>query len=105
MAISIQMRHKHNGIYKDGFVGFSWTYLFFGFFVPLLRGNYKLALYHFIIFMFSLSLFGSVLIVQPILAFFFNKFYTLDMIESGYYFDCEPHLKQYACEKLGVELK
>ena len=102
MATAVQMRHNRNGIYKNGYVGFSYTYLFFGFFVPLLRGNYKLAFYHFLIFFFSIALFGSVIIVQPLMAFFFNKFYTIDMIERGYYFDTTPELKAWACERLGV---
>jgi hypothetical protein len=102
MAITVQMRHTRNGIYKDGFVGFSWTYLFFGFFVPLLRGHYRYALYHFIIFVLSGPL---IPFVQLILAFMFNKWYTLDMIERGYYFDCDHELKIYACDKLGVLYK
>ena len=99
MAITVQMRHGRNGIYKDGFVGFSWTYLFFGFFVPLFRGHYRYALYHFIIFALSGPL---IPFVQIILAFKFNKWYTLDLIERGYYFDTTPELKVYACDKLGV---
>jgi hypothetical protein len=99
MAIAIQMRHNRHGIYKDGYVGFSWTYLFFGFFVPLLRGHYRYALYHFIIFVLSGPL---IPFVQLILAFMFNRWYTLDMIERGYQFDTTPELKAYACEKLGV---
>ena len=71
MAIKVQMRHRRNGLYKNGFVGFSWTYLFFGFMVPLLRGHYRLALYHFLIFFFSIVLFGSVIIIQPLMSFFF----------------------------------
>ena len=100
MAISIQMRHKHNGIYKDGFVGFSWTYLFFGFFVPLLRGHYRYALYHFLIFLFS----GPLLpLVQIILSFKFNKWYTLDLIEQGYVFDDSTELVARAKRTINVK--
>jgi hypothetical protein len=102
MAIKIQMRHRQNGIYKDGFIGFSWTYLFFGFFVPLLRGHYRYALYHFLIFVFSGPL---VPLVQFILAFKLNRWYTLDLIEQGYYFDTSPELKAHACNELGVANK
>jgi hypothetical protein len=103
MAIKVQMRHKRNGLYKDGYVGFSWTYLFFGFMVPLLRGHYKLAFYHFLIFFFSIAMFGSVIVVQPLMAFFFNKFYTRALIEEGYYFDDEAELVKYAKSEIGAE--
>jgi hypothetical protein len=100
MAIKVQMRHSRNGLYKDGYVGFSWTYLFFGFFVPLLRGHYTLAFYHFLIFFF---LSPVLLIVQPLLAFTFNKWYTRRLIEEGYYFDDEVELVKYTKQKIGVE--
>jgi hypothetical protein len=100
MAIKVQMRHKLNGLYRDGFVGFSWTYLFFGFFVPLFRGHYVLALYHFLIFLFLSPI---LLIVQPIIAFLFNRWYTRRLIEEGYYFDDEVELVKYAKQKIGVE--
>jgi len=102
MAVEVQMRHPISGIYKNGFVGFSWTYLFFGFFVPLLRGHYRYALYHFLIFVFSGPLFP---LVQFVLAFKFNRWYTLDLIETGYYFDTEPELKIFACNKLNVKIR
>lgn len=102
MATKIQMRHRHNGIYKDGFVGFSWTFLFFGFFVLLLRGNYAMAGIHFLIFILS----GPFCwLVQIILAFYVNQWYTLNLIERGYYFDCDHDSKVWACEQLGVRMR
>jgi len=100
MAISVQMRHSFNGIYRDGYIGFSWTYLFFGFFVPLLRGHYRYALYHFLIFVFSGPLF---LLVQIILAFKFNRWYTLSLIEDGYIFDDDHELVKRAKSVLKVQ--
>ena len=35
MAQSIAIVHKESGMMKNGLYGFSWTYLFFGWFVPL----------------------------------------------------------------------
>ena len=37
MATRINIRHKESGIVKKGYYGFSWTYLIFGWFVPLLE--------------------------------------------------------------------
>jgi len=99
MATKIRMRHPKTGIVKDGFFGFSWTYLFFGFFVPLLRGHYAMAGIHFIIYLFNWVSFG---ILGIILAFFFNKFYTLRLIEDGYEFDDDESLVQTARSILGI---
>lgn len=47
---------------KKGFVGFSWTVMFFDFFVPLFRGDYKRAL---ILFIIDVSYFVVLLAVIP----------------------------------------
>lgn len=99
MATKVRMRHPKTGIVKDGFFGFSWTYFFFGFFVPLLRGHYAMAGIHFVIGIASGLMLG---IPQIILAFFFNKFYTLRLIEDGYEFDDEENLVQTARGLLGI---
>ena len=39
MAITVPIKHTQSGIMKTGFYGFNWTYLFFGWFVPLFRGE------------------------------------------------------------------
>jgi hypothetical protein len=100
MAIAVQMRHSFNGIYKNGYIGFSWTYLFFGFFVPLIRGHYPLALWHFAFFI----VFSPVLIIfQPVMAFLFNRFYTRRLIEEGYVFDDSPELVARAKTVINVK--
>jgi hypothetical protein len=43
MASSILIKHPDSGLMKKGYYGFSWTYLFFGFFVPLFRGELGVA--------------------------------------------------------------
>lgn len=76
--------------------------MFFGFFVPLLRGNYAMAGIHFLIFFLSGPIFW---LIQIILAFYVNRWYTLNLIEKGYYFDASYDEKSLACQKLGVELR
>jgi hypothetical protein len=39
MATKVQMKNPSNGLIKDGFVGFSWTTLFFGCFPALFRSD------------------------------------------------------------------
>lgn len=35
----VRIIHSVSGIAKSGYVGFSWTYLLFGWFVPVIRGE------------------------------------------------------------------
>ena len=69
---------EKNGVQKQGFVGFSWTMLFFGFFVPLFRGDFKWLLITLILMFLSFGL------AQFILCFLYNKFYTINLLEQGY---------------------
>ena len=78
MAQEITLRHPKTGLTKKGFVGFSWTMLFFGGFVPLIRGDMIMAVVAFALQFFTIFI-GTV-----IWAFFFNKQYTTKLIEAGY---------------------
>ena len=40
MATKVVMKHKDSGILKNGYFGFSWTTLLFGFFPALFRGDF-----------------------------------------------------------------
>ena len=98
MAIEVNL--EKYGHRKKGFLGFSWTAFFFNFFVPLFRGDFK----GFLIFIFPiifawLGIFFNldfdnnyiliifvipVFIVRFIFPFFYNHFYTKDLLEKGY---------------------
>jgi hypothetical protein len=39
--MNIRMINPQTKIVKEAVVGFSWTVFFFGFFVPLIRGDWK----------------------------------------------------------------
>ena len=69
---------EKNGVQKQGFVGFSWTMLFFGFFVPLFRGDFKWFIITLILMLLSFGL------AQFIVCFLYNKFYTVGLLEDGY---------------------
>jgi len=63
---------------KTGFYGYSWTYLFFGWFVPLFRGELGVAALHLLFSFFTLGLW------QLIVSFLYNKQYMTRMLEKGY---------------------
>lgn len=77
MAKVINMRKAN--IPGRGFVGFSWTVLFFGFLVPLFRGDWKWTAI-----MLACSLL-TVGLANIIFAFTYNKAYTRSMlVEQGF---------------------
>nr|WRE04256.1 HrgC protein [Helicobacter pylori] len=63
---------------KKGLVGFSWTTLFFGFFVPIIRGDARWAIVMVVVTLFTFVLSNIVF------AFIYNKQYTTKLLESGY---------------------
>jgi hypothetical protein len=78
MATSISIKHTQSGMIKNGLYGFSWTYLFFGWFVPLFRGELGVAVFHII---FTVITFG---LWQFIVCFLYNKQYMTRMITNGW---------------------
>ncbi len=111
MATTINL--KKDNLIKKGFVGFSWTTLFFGFLVPIIRGDVRwtivmfisLCCYYFLvgaiidgmfpdidkipdddlIVIFLVVFLGNIInIVNIIIAFVYNKHYTAKLLEDGY---------------------
>ena len=78
MAQTIIIKHKDTGMMKNGAYGFSWTYLFFGWFVPVFRGELGVAALH------ALFTFLSFGLWQFIFCFLYNKHYMTRMIEQGW---------------------
>lgn len=80
MATKITLQHPTTGISKTGFYGFSWTTLLFGGFPALFRGDIIIGLVVIILNMFTMWVAGI------IWSFFYNKFYTIKLVEKGYVF-------------------
>jgi hypothetical protein len=78
MAKPIIIKHKASGLIKKGCYGFSWTYLIFGWFVPVFRGELMVGALHFVFTFLSLGLW------QLIFSFLYNKQYMTRMVQSGW---------------------
>ena len=74
----IKVKHNESGILKHCFVGYSWTYFFFGFFVPIFRGEISIGVFHLI---FSIVTFG---VFQLIMPFLYNKQYSTRLLNSSW---------------------
>jgi hypothetical protein len=97
MATAVMIKHPASGMIKKGYFGYSWTYLFFGWWVPLLRGEIGIA---------ALHLFFSVItffVWQLVMPFLYNKqFMTRMLVEKGFVLaDIEP-INTMARLKLGI---
>ena len=75
---SIKLLNPQTQENKEVPLGFSWTYFFFGFMVPLLRGDWKWAGISFAINLFTLGL------GQLVLCFLYNKLYLKGLVQEGF---------------------
>jgi hypothetical protein len=96
MAKRVALIHPQTGLMKSGFYGFSWTFLFFGWFVPLFRGELLIALIHFTITVITIGLW------QIIFAFLYNKQYTTRLLEKGYVLNDTAEVNEEASKKLRI---
>ena len=97
-AKPVMMKNNATGQLRSGFYGFSWTYFFFGFFVPLFRSEIGIAALHFLLSLVTLGLW------QIIVSFLYNKQYTNRLIEKGFRFNDTVERNQRAAEAIGVDL-
>jgi hypothetical protein len=98
MAQPIAIKHPPSGLVKQGYYGFSWTYLFYGFFVPLFRGEPVIALLHLIFSVLTAGLW------QLIVSFLYNKQYMTRMLTAGWVLADSEAKNAIAASKLGVVL-
>ncbi len=96
MAKAVLIKHQASGLIKTGYYGFSWTYLFFGFFVPMVRGELAVAVLHFLL---SWVTFGLWWLIA---AFIYNKQYMTRMLTSGWVLADTPGNNVDAARALGI---
>lgn len=99
MATRINISHTASGMYKNGYYGFSWTYLFFGPLVPLFRGEILIACLHLV---FTLLTGG---LWQLVYAFFYNKHFMRRQLSDGWVLDDSDSNNRIAAQHIGVLLK
>jgi hypothetical protein len=105
MATRIRMKHPTTGLVRDGFIGFSWTSLFFGGIPLLIRGEMAIGLaivaIHVLFSVFTVGI--GWMLFGIIMAFVINGFYTKRLIEQGYVFD-DPDANKVAQAKAKLRL-
>ena len=83
--MNIYLKHPQTGAIKECPTGFSWTMLFFGFFVPLFRKNWKWAAIMFFGALVAFEIMGdAACLISIACAFIFNKEHIKDLISEGY---------------------
>ena len=98
MAQRVFIKHEPSGLIKKGYVGFSWTYLIFGWWVPLLRGELGIAALHVLFTVLTLGLW------QLIGAFVYNKQFMTRKLTSGWVLSDTPEINKAAAIKVGIAL-
>lgn len=96
MATRIMLHHPASGLTRKGYYGFSWTYLFFGWFVPLFRGELGVAALHFLFTFFTVGFW------QLIVCFLYNRHFMTRMLEKGYVLRDTPEAMARARQALGI---
>jgi|TARA_B100001013_G_scaffold321213_1_gene231045 hypothetical protein len=92
----IKVKHKQSGVEKYCHVGYSWTYFFFGFFVPIFRGEISIGIFHLI---FSIITFG---IFQLIMSFLYNKQSSIRLLTNGWELNDTEENNTLAKVRIGI---
>ena len=92
----VNLKHSNSGVNKTGYTGYCWTYFFFGFFVPIFRGEILIGVLHII---FSVVTFG---LFQLIIPFLYNKQYTTRLLTNGWELNDTEVNNQRARLKIGI---
>ena len=92
----IKVKHNESGIIKHCFVGYSWTYFLFGFFVPIFRGEISIGVFHFILSIVTLGIF------QLIMPFLYNKQYSTRLLNNSWSLNDTEVNNEIARKKIGI---
>lgn len=83
--MKINLKNDNTGDIKQVKIGPSWTALFFGFFVPLFRADWKFFIIFFIFFVIGAMTFGLVGIIIDIIGCVkYNDWYISELLSQNY---------------------
>ncbi|MCF1784218.1 DUF2628 domain-containing protein [Lactobacillus mulieris] len=81
----VNLKNPATNQFKQCKVGFSWTMFFFGFWVPLFRGDWKWLIIMLLLDIIGIFTLGLVTAIANIaMAFLYNKFYVEDLTKQGF---------------------
>lgn len=92
----IVLRHKESGLTKNGYIGWCWTYLFFGWLVPIIRGEIGIGILHLVLTAFTFGIF------QLVMTCLYNKQHISRLLTTGWEINDTDENTQYAKAKLGI---
>ncbi len=92
----VPIRHAQSGIVKNGYIGFCWTYLFFGWIVPIIRGEIGIGVLHLVLTVVSIGLF------QLVMPFLYNKQFMTRQLTSGWELSGNGELLALAQKRLNI---
>ena len=95
---SVLVKHQQSGLVKRGYFGYSWTYLLFGWLVPIFRGEVGIGVLHLLLTAFTFGIF------QIVMPFLYNKQYMTRLLTSGWQLSDEESTMAAARLKLGIAL-
>tara|TARA_B110000305_G_C19348316_1_gene592872 strand:- start:238 stop:612 length:375 start_codon:yes stop_codon:yes gene_type:complete len=90
----VRLRNTAGGVVKVGRLGWSWTYFYFGFWVPLFRSEIGIAALHLL---FTIVTFG---LFQLVWSFLYNKQHMTRLLTSGWEIDDSDEVEQFVRRKL-----
>ena len=93
---SVLVKHHQSGLVKKGYFGYSWTYLLFGWLVPVFRGEIGIGVLHLIL---TCLTFGIFQIFMPYL---YNRQYMTRLLTTGWQLNDQDRIMAEARTKLGI---
>ena len=93
---SVMIQHTSSGLTKKGFYGYSRTYLFFGWLVPIFRGEIGISMLHLILTIATLGIF------QIVMPYLYNRQYTSRLLTNGWALADTPENNQQARYRLKI---
>jgi hypothetical protein len=96
---TVLVKHEQSGLTKTGYVGYSLTYFFAGWLVPIVRGEIGIGVLHLVLTVVSFGTFQFL-----IMPYLYNKQYMTRLLTQGWQLHDTEENTQYARRKLGISV-